>query len=121
MLDFNQALKYEGRLLLDPNGNLVGDPDWSEEQALKLARELGVSLSPEHWEVLWYVRDHYRQCGLPSSGTSLLRCMEDHFVARGGGKYLYRLFPGGPVSQATRIAGLAPPPYSRDPSFGTVE
>jgi tRNA 2-thiouridine synthesizing protein E len=121
MVDINQAMHYQGRLLLDPKGNLVGDPDWSEERAQELAKALGVSLSSEHWDVIRYLRDHYRQCGVPSSGTSLLRCMEDHFVARGGGKYLYRLFPGGPVTQGTRIAGLAPPPYSSDPSFGTVE
>lgn len=121
MLDYNQAMRYGGRLLLDPSGNLVGDPDWNEEQALQIAGELGVSMAPQHWEVVWYVRDHYRQCGVPSSGASLLRCMEDHFVARGGRKYLYTLFPGGPVSQSTRIGGVAPPPYSKDPSFGTVE
>ena len=121
MLDINQATQYEGRLLLDPQGNLVGDPDWNEQAAAQMAKEMGLKLSAEHWDVIRYVRDHYRQCGVPSSGMSLLRCMEDHFVRQGGRRHLYQLFPGGPVTQATCIAGLASPPYSKDPSFGTVE
>lgn len=121
MLDINKAVTYEGKLLLDPQGNLVGDIDWSEARAQELAQAEGLTLTDAHWDVIRYVRNHYHECGVPSSGASLLRCMEDHFVARGGRKYLYQLFPGGPVSQATRLGGLVSPPYSKDPSFGTVE
>jgi len=121
MLDINKAVTHEGQLLLDPRGNLVGDIDWTEARAEETARAEGLELTDAHWDVIRYVRDHYRECGVPSSGASLLRCMEDHFVSRGGRRYLYRLFPGGPVNQATRLGGLVPPPYSKDPSFGTVE
>jgi tRNA 2-thiouridine synthesizing protein E len=120
MPDINQALANEGRLL-DPQGNIVGDPDWTEQTAAELAEQEGITLGSEHWEVIQYVRNYYHECGRPSSGASLLRCLEDHFVQRGGRKHLYQLFPGGPVTQATRFGGLTAPPYSHDPSFGSVQ
>ena len=35
--------------------------------------------------------------------------LESEFADRGGRKYLRSLFPGGPVAQGMRIAGLAVP------------
>jgi sulfur relay (sulfurtransferase) DsrC/TusE family protein len=50
-----------------------------------------------------------------------LRELEEKFCDNRGRKELYEMFPGGPVSQASRIAGLPLPPYSSDSSFGSVE
>jgi tRNA 2-thiouridine synthesizing protein E len=36
-------------------------------------------------------------------------------------KFLYKLLPGGPVSQGCRLAGLEPPAGSTDPGFGSVQ
>ena len=47
--------------------------------------------------------------------------LEEEFAEQGGRKYLYRLFPGGPVSQGSRIARLPLPAYSSDRSCGSVE
>ena len=117
MLDINQAIANN----VDPTGNMAGMPEWSETLGREIAEQEGIALADAHWEVVHYLRGYYMQCGMPRSGTSLLRCLEDHFSARGGKKYLYELFPHGPVSQAGRIAGLPLPPYSRDASFGSVE
>ena len=117
MLDINQAIANN----VDPTGNMAGMPEWSETLGREIAEQEGIALADAHWEVVHYLRGYYMQCGMPRSGTSLLRCLEDHFSARGGKKYLYELFPRGPVSQAGRIAGLPLPPYSRDASFGSVE
>lgn len=117
MLDINQAIANN----VDPTGNLAGLPEWSEILGQKIAEEEGVVLTDVHWEVVRFLRGYYTQCGMPRSGTSLMRCLEDHFSGRGGKRYLYQLFPDGPVSQACHIAGLPIPPYSRDPSFGSVE
>ena len=41
------------------------------------------------------------------------------FAARGGKKYLYSLFAGGPVTQGSRLANLRTPANATDVSFGT--
>ena len=96
-------------------------PEWSEEMAAELASKDGIKLSPEHFEVIHLLRDHYRLHGHDMSGPKLLRALEEPFGARGGRKHLYELFPGGPITQGCQLAGLPPPPYSKDLSFGSVE
>lgn len=121
MLDINKAIANEALFRLDPNDNLGDALEWNERQAREIAQSENILLTPSHWEVVHYLRDYYRDCGMPRSGMRLMRCMEEHFSQQGGKKYLYQLFPYGPVSQACRIAGLPLPPYSRDLSFGSVE
>jgi tRNA 2-thiouridine synthesizing protein E len=45
--------------------------------------------------------------------------LDERFHASGGMKYLYRLFPRGPVAQGCRIAGLHSPANVVDRSFGS--
>jgi len=96
-------------------------PDWSEELAAELAAGEGLQLTAEHLEVIHLLRNHYRFHGHDLSGTRLLRALEEPFGRRGGRKHLFELFPGGPISQGCRLAGLPAPPYSKDLSFGSVQ
>jgi tRNA 2-thiouridine synthesizing protein E len=102
-------------------GYLEGLPPWSEDIARTLAAEEDIVLTAEHWEVIHLLRNHFRIHGNNLSGTQLSRALEEPFGARGGRKHLYLLFPHGPISQGCKLAGLPPPAYSRDPSFGSVE
>ena len=110
----NVGLSYDRPLNLDVAGA------WSESIALALADKEGITLTPAHWEVFDAMRNHFQEYGVESSGRDLMRCLEAEFAERGGKKYLYDLFPRGPVSQASRIAGLPLPPHSSDHSFGTA-
>jgi tRNA 2-thiouridine synthesizing protein E len=121
MLDINQAIAAAERSSSDTPCSLEELVPWSEEIARNLAATEGITLTPEHWEVVCFMREHYEECGLASSGRVLLNCLDEEFAEQGGSKYLYRLFPGGPVSQGSRIAGLPLPAYSSDRSFGSVE
>jgi tRNA 2-thiouridine synthesizing protein E len=49
-----------------------------------------------------------------------MRELDQEFAAEGGRRYLYDLFPRGPILQASRIAGLPLPPGTLDRSFGSV-
>jgi tRNA 2-thiouridine synthesizing protein E len=100
--------------------NLEGLGSWSQSKANELAVLEGIKLTPAHWEVIYALRNHYQEYGPDSSARSLLHCMEVEFGERGGKKYLYELFPRGPVNQACRIAGIPLPPHSTDPAFGSV-
>jgi tRNA 2-thiouridine synthesizing protein E len=47
--------------------------------------------------------------------------MDNAFSTQGGTRYLYRLFPQGPLTQGTRIAGLPEPANVNNESFGYVQ
>ena len=46
--------------------------------------------------------------------------LDEKFHRQGGIRHLYRLFPGGPVAQGCRIAGLKAPAGATDKGFGSV-
>jgi len=87
--------------------------------ARQIAEEEGLELGNEHWEVIRAVQEY---CGkndrirLPELHDAL----EEKFHHKGGMKYLYTLFPGGPMAQGSRLAGLDSPRGSIDLSFGSV-
>lgn len=103
-----------------PGDRLCELPEWDEDRGRKLARAEGVALTPDHWEVIHFLREHYDREGNVCTGTAMLRALEERFEQQGGGKWLYTLFPGGPVRQASKIAGLPERPFSTDRSFGSV-
>ena len=120
MFDINKmtADAVRGR---GPQGMLADLDDWSVSRAEEIAREEGVTLTDAHWKVIHLLRDHYRHHGPAPHARQLLDGLAENFGREGGRKYLYQLFPRGPVSQGCRIAGLPLPAYSSDPSFGSVE
>jgi tRNA 2-thiouridine synthesizing protein E len=79
-----------------------------------------LELSADHQEVLDFIRQQYIERGLRKNGREMLMALEEAFSAKGGGGYLYTLFPKGPVNQGSRIAGVPIPPHSSDQSFGSA-
>ena len=95
------------------------DQDWSRSKAEKLANIEGIILTDRHWDVIDCLRKLYLRQGLPRFARTTARYLDRQFLAQGGSKYLYRLFPGGPVTQGSRLASLRAPANSIDSSFGT--
>lgn len=120
MLDINKALSNALHYEIDPEGNLSELPKWSPHFANQLAALENLPLTDEHWEVIYYLRERFREHGNQDSARDVLRDLEEHFCANHGRAYLYELFPQGPVSQASILAGLPLPPHTRDLSFGSV-
>jgi len=121
MLDINKAINNVRLFESDPEGNLFDLEHWSPLVAQRIAEAEGIVLSDEHWEIIICLRERYRHHGMAGSARELLRELQTRFCDGQDRKELYQLFPGGPVSQASRIAGLPLPPYSSDRSFGSVE
>jgi tRNA 2-thiouridine synthesizing protein E len=95
--------------------------DWNTEAALQLAKQERLELGPDHWEVLNALQEYYaRHQGAPIRRRALHDALEEKFHHKGGLRYLYMLFPGGPVAQGCRLAGLEPPAGAFDPSYGSV-
>ncbi len=117
MLDVNKAVASPN----DPEGHMFGLEHWSPLVAKQRAEAEGIFLTDDHWAIINYLRDRYRAHGDAKNAREIMRELEENFTNGRGRAVLYQLFPGGPVSQASRIGGLPVPPYSSDPSFGSVE
>ncbi len=90
---------------VDEDG-FIQEPDrWSESlaQALAKSEEELDQLSPDHWKVINYLRDYYKQFGIAPMIRKL--CKDTGFEL----KYIYQLFPSGPAKGACKIAGLPKP------------
>lgn len=95
---------------LDKHGYLADSSLWSEPLAAELAATENISLSPAHWEVVWFVRNFYLEFNTSPAIRMLVKAMAEKLGQdKGNSKYLYSLFPKGPAKQATKIAGLPKP------------
>lgn len=94
--------------------------DWSRTTAETVAKADGISLGPDHWEVIKALQAWFAD--QPRSNVRELHdALDERFHALGGIKFLYGILPGGPVAQGCRLAGLEPPPGATDKSFGSVQ
>ena len=94
---------------------------WTPAGALEAAKKEGLTLSEEHWETVRTLQDY---CAKHDPSSTNLREMHDaldeKFHRTGGIRHLYKLFPGGPVAQGCRLAGLKAPAGAIDKGFGSV-
>ncbi len=94
----------------DSEGYLKDTHQWSEALAEVIAEQESIALSPEHWEVVRFVRAFYLEFNTSPAIRMLVKAMANTFgEEKGNSRYLYRLFPKGPAKQATKIAGLPKP------------
>lgn len=94
--------------------------DWSSDAATSAAQDEGISLSDDHWETIKALQAYFDRSEHPNV-RELHDALNEAFHDKGGIKYLYEIFPGGPVAQGCRFAGLKPPAGAVDPSFGSVQ
>lgn len=105
------ALNVEGRsLALDKDGYLLDLADWSEAAAHALAQHEGISLSADHWEILWLVRSFYDEFQLSPANRPLIKFIASKLgPEKGNSLNLNRLFNGAPAKLAAKLAGLPKP------------
>jgi len=96
-------------------------PDWTPAAALESARREGLELGEDHWEALRALQEYYaRHEDIAINMRELHDALDEKFHRKNGIKGLYLLFPGGPVAQGCRIAGLKAPAGAIDKGFGSV-
>ncbi|RMG51903.1 MAG: TusE/DsrC/DsvC family sulfur relay protein [Gammaproteobacteria bacterium] len=120
MMNENAEDRALVRQVLGLGGNLDQLDPWDEEVARRKAAEEGLELTEDHWTVLHFLRAQYDAHGDELKATKLIRELSERFKDKGGKKYLYELFPKGPISQGSRIAGIPAPEGADDPHFGSV-
>lgn len=96
--------------------------DWTREYATKTAQAENLQLMEEHWEAIRALQNYYAHHDDETviNLRDLHDALDEHFHLQGGLKYLYALFPGGPITQGCRLAGLKAPFMASDRSFGSV-
>lgn len=104
------------------DGSFPNQPDdWTPQAARGRAQKEDLALTDEHWNVIRALQEYYaRHRESPVQLAELKESLEQTFDAQGGGRYLHELFPGGPVAQGCRLAGLKAPAGATDNGFGSV-
>lgn len=95
-------------------------PDWSRDRAEAAAKADDLELTDDHWAVIGALQRYFAEHQHPNVRV-LHDALGERFHAQGGLKYLYGIFPGGPVAQGCRFAGLRAPAGAVDKSFGSVQ
>ena len=86
-------------------------PDYRDEVASVVAAAEGIALTEDHWTVIRYLREQYRDHGHTPNFRTMLKDLGE--VLPGcDSKSLYALFPIGPAKQGAKVAGL-PQPYGK--------
>ena len=122
MRDAHDILKE----ILDPTGEDKRDSEfpyaprgWERETALQQANEENLELTEDHWEAIRVLHGCFADEEEPPV-RRISDALQARFDSQGGRKFLFKLFPGGPIAQGCRLAGLTAPSGSVDQSFGSV-
>jgi TusE/DsrC/DsvC family sulfur relay protein len=94
----------------DEEGYLL-EANYDDAVSTAIAAAEGITLGDDHWAVIGYLREHYREHGQTPNYRNMLKDLAE-LLPQHDSKTLYDLFPGGPAKQAVRIAGL-PKPFGK--------
>ena len=91
----------------DEQGFLV-EADYRDETVRVIAAAERIELTDDHWKVVAYLRDQYREHGHTPNFRNMLKGMAE-ILPGCDSKALYDLFPIGPAKQGAKVAGLPQP------------
>ena len=104
-IEFGGA-KYE----TDVQGFLKTRLQWNASLGEYMASLDDIHLTDEHWEVIHYFREYYEDYNIPPPMRIIIRVFKKAFgEENANSRYLYMLFPEGPIKQASKYAGLPKP------------
>ena len=95
---------------IDDDGYLVDWQQWNENIATHMAKDEGIELTEEHWEIIRFLRDYFQKYQIAPMIKILTKEIGKTMgKEKGNTKYLYQLYPAGPAKQACKYAGLPKP------------
>ncbi|KAF0116384.1 MAG: putative sulfite reductase gamma chain [Rhodospirillaceae bacterium] len=95
-------------LAVDDEQFLV-EPVFDDAIVPVIAAAEGIPLNEDHWVVVRYMRDKYREEGHTPNFRGMLKDFSADHPGKDWKTYLYDLFPKQPARQAARVAGLTKP------------
>ena len=104
-------IEVNGKSLeVDEEGYLANLNDWEPAVAEVMAKDEGLELSDDHWEIINFLREYYEEYQFAPAVRVLTKAVGKKLgKEKGNSKYLYELFPYGPGKQACKLAGLPKP------------
>ncbi|MFQ6105827.1 MAG: TusE/DsrC/DsvC family sulfur relay protein [Candidatus Hydrothermarchaeaceae archaeon] len=105
------TVEIAGKTLeVDEEGYMQDWEAWNKDIAEGLAKNDGVELTSEHWEIIDFLRGYYKEYKIAPPIRMLVKEVKKAFgEEKGNLKYVYKLFPAGPAKQACKYAGLPKP------------
>ncbi len=95
----------------DQHGHLSDRSAWNREVAQQLAKSDQIELTQAHWELLAVVQKLYDTTGDTPPMRLLIKVLRQELSPDIDSRYLYRLYPDGPVRLASKHAGLPKPKH----------
>jgi tRNA 2-thiouridine synthesizing protein E len=97
-------------IALDEKGYLCERTCWTPAVAEALAAADGIALEEDHWAVIRIFQDFFEAYEVEPTMRALVRRVAQQLGGdKANSRFLYALFPDGPILQATRYAGLPRP------------
>lgn len=94
----------------DEEGFLEDAQDWHPGLIQAFAAEDGLELTPEHLQIVHYIRTYFEKNeSVPEARTLLKYMLGEWGKEKATRRYLYQLFPRGYGQQACKIAGMRKP------------
>ena len=109
----DSARKHEVLFPYAPEG-------WTSADAEAQAEIENIVMEEAHWRTVIALQEYYAKHGNIQT-RELHDALNEKFHVDGGIRFLYTMFPAGPIAQGCRLAGLNAPAGSADPSFGSVQ
>ena len=116
--ELTQKQKQEFVFGIRDDDALIKFKNWTEQQASEMAKAQKLTLTDAHWTVIRFLRSYFENGGTIRHARELAETLAERFSAEGGLRYLYQLFPDGPINQGCQLAGIPVPKDAADDSFG---
>jgi tRNA 2-thiouridine synthesizing protein E len=87
---------------VNEEGYLTNLDEWNREIGEAIAQEAGVTMTDDHWKVIDFLQEQYRN----EVALSIRKIGKSGVVDI---KQFYALFPGGPLKISSKIAGIPKP------------
>ncbi len=96
-------------------GFLCNLSDWSEDYVETVAKQDGIDLYNDHWELILYFREYFEENQVNPTMHRVVRELGktkgEHFhEQKEYEKHIYSLFPKDPTHEVCKLAGLPMPP-----------
>ena len=93
----------------DSDGYLIAGA-WTSDLALRIAASMDIQLTPEHWQVIYCVREYFEQSSRSPSMRPLVKLVKNQVGEELGNSIaLASLFPPPTSGSVAKISGLPKP------------